>query len=62
MNEDIGFYYEEGTTVAFGCGATLMGEFYYFGGYESNKRQVWLIHNIYLLLFLLRRLKFKIVC
>ena len=40
VNEDVEFYYEEGTTVEFGCGATLMGEFYYFGGYESNKRQV----------------------
>ena len=40
VNDDVGFYYEEGTTVEFGCGATLMGEFYYFGGYEAHKRQV----------------------
>ena len=40
VNDDVGVYYEEGTTVEFGCGVTLMGEFYYFGGYESNKRQV----------------------
>ena len=40
VNDDVGVYYEEGTTVEFGCGVTLMGEFYYFGGYESKKRQV----------------------
>ena len=40
VNDDVGFYNEEGTTVEFGCGVTLMGEFYYFGGYESHKRQV----------------------
>ena len=47
VNDDVGVYYEEGTTVEFGCGVTLMGEFYYFGGYESNKRQVILYYNIF---------------
>ena len=41
MNDDLDFHYEEGTTVDYGCGATLMNEFHYFGGYGSQKRQVF---------------------
>ena len=40
MNDNVDFHYEEGTTVDYGCGATLMNEFHYFGGYGSQKRQV----------------------
>ena len=40
-NDDLNFEYGAGTTVYCGCGATLMGQFWYFGGYGSaNKRQV----------------------
>ena len=31
VNDDLDFQYEEGATAALGCGATLMGEFWYFG-------------------------------
>ena len=40
VNNDLAFEYEEGTKINQGCGATLLGEFWYFGGYGSNKRQV----------------------
>ena len=44
MNEDIDFEYGEETSAVSGCGATLFGQFWYFGGYdaqnESYKRQV----------------------
>ena len=41
FNEDIYFEYGESTTVYAGCGATLMDQFWYFGGHGSaNKRQV----------------------
>ena len=39
-NEDFTFEYSDGTTAHYGCGATLRGEFWYFGGYSSLKRQV----------------------
>ena len=41
-NDDLNFEYGDGTTVYCGCGSTLMGQFWYFGGYPStsNKRQV----------------------
>ena len=41
VNDGVDFHYEEGTTVDYGCGATLMNEFHYFGGYGSQKRQVF---------------------
>ena len=41
FNDDLNFEYGDGTTVNSGCGATLMDEFWYFGGSGSaNKRQV----------------------
>ena len=41
-NDDLSFEYGAGTTAAYGCGATLMGQFWYFGGTQddANKRQV----------------------
>ena len=39
LNEDLSFGYGNGAEAAFGCGATLKGEFWYFGGYDL-KRQV----------------------
>ena len=39
-NDDINFEYGDGVTVAYGCGATLMDQFWYFGGGNPNKRQV----------------------
>ena len=41
VNADVDFEYGEGTVVDGGCGATLFGEFWYFGGFGSYKRQVW---------------------
>ena len=41
VNDDLDFEYGDGTTVAYGCGATFMGEFWYFGGDgAANNRQV----------------------
>ena len=31
VNDDLDFEYGEGATAKYGCGATLMGEFWYFG-------------------------------
>ena len=31
VNEDLKFEYGEGATALYGCGATLFGEFWYFG-------------------------------
>ena len=40
-NDDLNFEYVDGATAAEGCGATLMGQFWYFGGNGSaNIRQV----------------------
>ena len=39
-NDDLNFEYGNGTTAFYGCGATLMGQFWYFGGGNPNKRQV----------------------
>ena len=48
MNDDLDFQYGENTMSLSGCGATLMGEMWYFGGYfqdfseqsGQNRRQV----------------------
>ena len=40
VNDDINFQFGKGTSVEYGCGATLNGEFWYFGGDGSYKRQV----------------------
>ena len=41
VNDDFNFEFGAGTTAAYGCGATLKGEFWYFGGAGSeNNRQV----------------------
>ena len=41
MNNDLNFTYGEGASVVNGCGVTLKGEFWYFGGGGSaNERQV----------------------
>ena len=40
-NDDLDFEYGDGTSVYNGCGATLMGQFWYFGGsWNANDRQV----------------------
>ena len=35
VNDDIDFTYGEETATYYGCGATLRGEFWYFGGYNG---------------------------
>ena len=35
VNDDIDFTYGEGTAAFYGCGASLRGEFWYFGGYHG---------------------------
>ena len=50
MDDDLIFEYEEDTSVYGGCGTTLMGEMWYFGGFPESmtgqpnqKRQVGII-------------------
>ena len=40
VNDDIDFEYGEETDAFYGCGTTLFGQFWYFGGSESTLRQV----------------------
>ena len=40
FDDDLNFEYGDGTTVKDGCGATLMDQFWYFGGSSANNRQV----------------------
>ena len=47
VNDDLNFEFGDGTVAHNGCGATLFGEFWYFGGgtgstsANSQKRKVW---------------------
>ena len=47
VDNDLRFEYGEEANAHNGCGATLMGEMWYFGG-SSNKRQVSCIDSIQL--------------
>ena len=38
INENLAFEIGDGTTAERGCGATLNGEFWYFGGVNSYKK------------------------
>ena len=40
LRDDIGFEYGEGALASYGCGATIRGQFWYFGGHGESKRQV----------------------
>ena len=40
INEDLNFEYGYDTEVYRGCGATLHNIFWYFGGWDSHRRQV----------------------
>ena len=44
VEDDLIFEYGEGADAFYGCGATLMGEMFYFGGSGSQKRQVWIVY------------------
>ena len=39
VDDDLMFEYGEGTDTYQGCGATLMGEMWYFGGYYTSQRR-----------------------
>ena len=45
FDDGLNFNYGDGATVSHGCGAMLMDQFWYFGGYgNANKRQVsWIL-------------------
>ena len=43
VNENINFEYGEDTIAHYGCGATLFGQFWYFGGNKEYKRQVYVM-------------------
>ena len=54
INEDLDFEYDDDTDAHFGCGATLHNVFWYFGGRNSQIRQVKLqehLSDIYLFHF-----------
>ena len=38
VNEDLNFEYGEGATALGGCGATLFGEFWYFGNGKKVRK------------------------
>ena len=41
MDQDLDFDFGDGNSIDMGCGATLMGQMMYFGGwYNNNKKQV----------------------
>ena len=40
VNDDIAFAYENDAYAYNGCGATLRGQFWYFGGMHNTLRQV----------------------
>ena len=46
MNDDLNFEFGMDVGVARGCGATLMGEFWYFGGSGPTVRQVLLYDQV----------------
>ena len=46
-NEDLNFEYGEETYIRSGCGALLRNIFWYFGGLNSNNRQVKLLKNLF---------------
>ena len=54
------FEYGEGTYAHAGCGATLMGEMWYFGGFNSDRRQVWIVYIYKILIILFRWVKSKV--
>ena len=49
---DIDFVYGQGTTAGYGCGASLLGEMWSFGGgsaaYQSFNRQVNILYINYI--------------
>ena len=56
INENLAFEIEDGTTADRGCGATLNGEFWYFGGWNSHKKVSlsltnFRIYNLFLTFF-----------
>ena len=57
MNDDLDFQYGEETSAYQGCGATLFGEFWYFGGQSPLKRQVSLSEKLGLQLMFFRPAK-----
>ena len=42
VDDDLSFEYGVGTDVNGGCGATLMGEMWYFGGYYAQTQVCFL--------------------
>ena len=55
------FEYGKGADAYHGCGATLMGEMWYFGGHlTSQRRQVWIVYINGILIILFRLVKSKV--
>ena len=54
------FEYGEDADASRGCGATLMGEMWYFGGAGSQGRQVRIVLIVRLFIILFRLVKSKV--
>ena len=53
VDDDLRFEYDINTDAHGGCGATLMGEMWYFGGFKSaQKRQVCILQTVLIKLFI----------
>ena len=50
MDDDLSFEFGEGTDAYAGCGATLMGEMWYFGGYPNNRQVRFIVLFSFLLI------------
>ena len=48
VDENLNFEYGEGTNAFYGCGATLFGEMWYFGGGRFYTQQVCVLYIIIL--------------
>ena len=47
MNEDFNFEYGDDTIAHYGCGTTLHNVFWYFGGWDRQRRQVKLLKYLF---------------
>ena len=50
MDDNLSFEFGEGTDADRGCGATLMGEMWYFGGAFNNRQVRFIVLFSFLLI------------
>ena len=44
INDDLDFEYDDGADARYGCGATLVDEYWYFGGDNKVSSDIWTLH------------------